>query len=172
MKKRTAAGTVVYAAILGALSLIFLYLGNLLPTGRWGIAALAGLMPAGAIISAGMTSGVICWLGVSILGFFLVPDKLVVMLFALLFGLYPIVKNLIEGMRKLVPEYILKILFFNLSFTVIFLAMKTAVLDSLPVALSVVWLLYLVGNGVFLLYDYGFSKLIALYMSRIYRPSR
>lgn len=172
MKKRTAAGTVVYAAILGALALIFLYLGNLLPTGRWGIAALAGLMPAGAIISAGMTSGVICWLGVSILGFFLVPDKLVVMLFALLFGLYPIVKNLIEGMRKLVPEYILKILFFNLSFTVIFLAMKTAVLDSLPVALSVAWLLYLVGNGVFLLYDYGFSKLIALYMSRIYRPSR
>lgn len=171
MRSRFNAKPVVYAAILGALSLICLYAGVLLPTGRWGIVALAGLMPAAAVISAGMLSGLICWLGVSVLAFLMIPDKLIALLFAVLFGLYPIVKCVIERLRKRGVEYLLKLIFFNLSFSVVFLAMKTAMLDSLPVALSVVWVLYLAGNVVFLVYDYGFTKLISLYMARIYKKS-
>ncbi len=172
MKKRSLAKTVVYAAVLGALALVILSMGTLFPGGRWGIAAAAGLPVAGAVISAGMTSGVLCWLGVSVLGFFLLPDKLLVLLFALLFGLYPLVKNRIERLRRRVLEYACKVLFFNLTFTVVFSLMRAAVLADLPLSLHTVWLLYLVGNGIFLIYDYGFSKLIALYMARIYKPSR
>ena len=47
--------------------------------------------------------------------------------------------------------------------------MSAAVLDSLPKQLSVTWLLYLVGNVVVLLYDFGFSKLIGFYIARIGR---
>ena len=171
MKRRFSAKTVVYAAVLGALALVCLYFGTMVPTGRWGLAALAGLMPAGAVISAGLASGVICWLGVTVLAFFIVPDKLMVLLFGVLFGLYPVVKCKIEGLRHMALEYLLKLMFFNLSFTAVFLTMKVAVLDSLPVELAVVWLLYLVGNVVFLIYDYGFTKLISLYLSRVYRKS-
>lgn len=171
MNKRFSAKRVVYAAVFGALALVFLYAAALAPTGRWGIVAVAGLMPAAAVISAGMASGVICWLGVTLLAFFLIPDKLVVLLFGVLFGLYPIVKCAIERLRRLAAEYLLKLVFFNLSFTAVFLTMRVAVLDSLPVALGVVWLLYAVGNVVFLVYDYGFTKLISIYMSRVYRKS-
>ena len=172
MKSRRQTKAVVHAAVLGALSLVFLYMGTLVPSGRWGIAALAGLMPAGAIISGGMLSGVLCWLGTAILAALLVPDKLVVLLYGALFGLYPIVKNLVERLRKLPLEYILKLAFFNLAFTAVFFTMKAAVLESLPVALNVVWLMYLAGNAVFLVYDYGFSKLIGLYFARVYKASR
>lgn len=171
MKRHFSAKTVVYAAVLGALALICLYFGTLFPTGRWGLVALAGLLPAGAVISAGMASGLICWLGVTVLAFFIIPDKLMVLLFGVLFGLYPVVKCKIEGLRRVALEYLLKLVFFNLSFTVVFLAMKAAVLDSLPVEPSVTWVLYLVGNVVFLIYDYGFTKLISLYLSRVYRKS-
>ena len=164
--------SVANAAVFGALALVFLYLGNMVPTGRWGVAALAGLMPAGAIISGGLFSGVLCWLGVTGLGLLLVPDKLVVLLFGLLFGLYAVVKSLVERQRKRPAEYFWKLVFFNLAFTAVFLLMKAAVLASLPAALGVVWILYGVGNVVFLVYDYGFSKLIALYVARIYKASR
>ena len=67
-------------------------------------------------------------------------------------------------------EYLLKLAFFNAAFTLIYLTMAGAVLDSLPQALGgSVWILYGVANLVFLLYDYGFSKLIAVYIARIHR---
>lgn len=172
MKKRNKAAGVVYPAIFGALALVLLYVGTVVPTGNWGVVAVAGLMPAAVIISVGLTAGALCWAGVTLLAFLLLPDKLVVLLFGALFGLYPIVKNLVERLRRLPLEYILKLIFFNLSFTVIYRIMKAAVLASLPSQLSTLWLLYLVGNVVFLVYDYGFSKLIGLYIVRVYRPSR
>ncbi len=171
MKHSFSAKTVVYAAVPGALALVCLYFANMAPTGRWGLTALAGLMPAAAVISAGMSSGVLCWLGVTVLAFFVIPDKLVVLLFGVLFGLYPVVKCKIESLRCVALEYLLKLVFFNVSFTAVFCTMKAAVLDSLPVELAVVWLLYLAGNVVFLVYDYGFTKLISLYLSRVYRKS-
>jgi hypothetical protein len=169
-KRRTSG--VVYAAIFGALALMFLYLGSVLPTGNWGLAAVAGLMPAAVIISAGLTAGALCWAGVSILAFLMIPDKFMALLFGLLFGLYAIVKNLVERLRVLPLEYVLKLLFFNASFTAVYHIMKAAVLSSLPEQLSVVWVLYLAGNVVFLVYDYGLSKLIGFYMTRVYKPTR
>lgn len=172
MSSRMKARKVVYPAIFGALALVLLYIGMIAPSGSWGIVAVAGLLPCAVVISVGVAAGFLCWAGVTILAFLLLPDKFIALLFGVLFGLYPMVKCLVERLRKLPLEYALKILFFNLSFSVVYFIMKAAVLESLPGQLHTVWLLYLVGNVVFLLYDYGFSKLIALYMARIHRYSR
>lgn len=163
---------VAYPAILGALSLILVYIGSVAPSGNWGIVAVAGLFPAAAVISVSLKAGALCWAGVSILAFILIPGKFCALMYAVLFGLYPIAKALIERIRRKPLEYLLKLVFFNITFTVLYLAMKAAVLDSLPAALSVVWVLYLVGNVVFLVYDFGFSKLISLYIARIDRVVR
>ena len=169
MKKQTAAAKIAYPAVLGAVSLTFIYLGALMPSGKWGMVALAGLFPAAAVISVGMKAGFLCWAGTSILAFILLPVKFCALLYAVLFGLYPMLKSLIEGCRKTGLGYILKLTFFNLAFTLVFVAMKGAVLGSLPTALDSVWMMYLVGNIVFLAYDFGFSKLIAIYIARIAR---
>lgn len=169
--RRSGAGRVAYPAVFGALALAALYLGSMLPTGSWGIAALAGLMPAAVVVSAGLAAGFLCWAGASALGFLLLPDKFMALLFGVLFGLYPMVKSLVERLRRLPLEYILKLAFFNLSLTAICLVMKEAALESLP-ALPELWMLYLVGSAVFLVYDYGFGKVIGLYIARIYKPSR
>lgn len=160
---------VVFPAIFGALALAVLYLGTALPTGTWGLAAAAGLFPLAVVLSVGVAAGLLCWAGVTVLAFLLLPDKFMALLFGALFGVYPIVKGLIERLRRLPLEYVLKLAFFNTALTAVYFAMKAALLDSLPAALGVVWALYLAGNVVFLLYDYGVSKLIALYMNRIQR---
>lgn len=169
MKGKRVATKVAYPAILGALSLILVYIGAIAPSGSWGIVAVAGLFPAAAVISVSWKAGALCWAGVSVLAFFLVPDKFCALLYAVLFGLYPIVKALIERIQRRLPEYLLKLVFFNAAFTVLYLTMKAALLASLPSALSVAWVLYLAGNVVFLIYDFGFSKLISLYIVRIHR---
>ena len=163
---------VAYPAILGAVSLILVYVGSIAPSGSWGIVAVAGLFPAAAVISVSLSAGTICWVGVSVLAFLMVPGKFCALMYAALFGLYPIIKSLIERIRCRGPEYLLKLVFFNVAFTVLYLTMKTAVLQSLPTVLSVVWVLYVVGNIVFLIYDFGFSKLISLYIARIDRAVR
>lgn len=159
-----------YPAVLSALALVLVYAGSVAPTGNWGFMAMAGLLPAAAVVSVGLKAGFLCWAAVSILAFLLVPDKFCVLLFGALFGLYPMVKSLIEQMRKKPIEYLLKLAFFNAAFTVICLAMTTAVMSSLPSVLgSSLWVLYLVANVVFLVYDYGFSRLIAVYINRVQR---
>ena len=170
MRRRGAAGKVAYPAILSALALILVYLGSIVPTGSWGIVAAAGLLPAAAVISVSLTAGFICWAAAAVLAFLLVPDKLCALLFGVLFGLYPMVKALVERLRKKSLEYALKLAFFNAAFTAIRLTMAAAVTASLPRALgSSVWVLYGLANVVFLLYDYGFSKLNALYIARVQR---
>ena len=170
MRKGSAASRVAYPAILSALALVLVYLGSISPTGNWGIVAAAGLLPAAAVVSVGLKAGFLCWAAAAILAFLLVPDKLCALLFGVLFGLYPMVKSLIEQLRKKPVEYVLKLVFFNAAFTMVYLTMAAAVAASLPKALgSSVWMLYLAANVVFLLYDYGFSKLIAVYIARVQR---
>ena len=61
MRRKSAAAKVAYPAVLGALALALVYLGAAAPTGSWGIVAMAGLLPAAAVISVGLKAGVLCW---------------------------------------------------------------------------------------------------------------
>lgn len=170
MRRKSAAFRVAYPAILGALAVLLVYLASIVPTGRWGIVALAGLMSAAAVVELGLKAGLLCWAGASLLSFLLAPDKLCALLFAVLFGPYPVVKPLAERTGKKPLEYLLKLAFFNAAFTAVYLTMSAAVLDSLPRALgSSVWVLYLAANAVFLAYDYGFGRLVAAYIARVRR---
>lgn len=173
MRRKNAAVKVAYPAILGALAVILVYAASVVPTGQWGVVALAGLLPAAAVISVGIKAGLLCWVGASILAFLLVPDKFCVLLFGALFGLYPMVKSLAEKPQKRLLEYAVKLVFFNAAFTGLYLTMMGALVASLPAPLGdSLWALYPAANIVFVLYDYGFSKLIAVYISRVQRAVR
>ena len=71
MRRNTSASKVAYPAVLGALSLVLVYIGSIAPTGNWGIIAVAGLLPSAAVISVGLQAGFLCWACVSILAFLL-----------------------------------------------------------------------------------------------------
>ena len=173
MRRKNTAAKVAYPAILGALAVILVYLASSAPPGRWGGVALAGRRPGAAGSSGGRTAGFLCWAGASILSLLLVPDKFCALLFAALFGLYPMVKSLAEKPRKRFLEYAVKLLFFNGAFTGLYLTMMEALAASLPAALGdSLWALYPAANVVFVLYDYGFSQLIAVYISRVQRAVR
>ncbi len=170
MKRKSKAVQVAYPAILSALAVVLVYLASVAPTGQWGLVALGGLLPAAAVISVGLKAGLLCWAGASILSLLLAPSKFYALLFAALFGLYPMVKSAAEKPRKRILEYVVKLAFFNAVFTALYLTMMGAMLAGLPPVLGdSLWALYPAANIVFVLYDYGFSKLIAVYISRVQR---
>jgi len=160
---------IAVSAVFTALSLAFLYLSNLLPVGWLGFIAVAGLLPAGAIISGGIGAGLFCFIGTAVLAFLLLPGKESAVFYVILFGHYPVIKYYIERLRKQLLEWVLKLLLCNALFTVLWFAFRTLFLPSLPESLQFPLPFYLAGNAAFVVYDIGFTKLIAFYYSRFER---
>jgi len=153
--------------ILIGLSTLTQYLGIFVPSAQLAVTALAGLFPVVAVIAAGRGSGYLCWGGSSILALILCPDKGLVLLYFAFFGLYPVVKSRLECTKNAMVEWGLKVLYFN---AVLFLCawmMRVAFFSELLIGLQSPVIVFFACNAVFLAYDIGLSRLIALYSARI-----
>ena len=166
------ASRVATGGVFAALSLLLLYGATLLPSGRIGMVAVAGLVPAAAVISGGVGAGFLCYGATALLGLLLLPDKGCALLYALFFGLFPMVKYAVERLRKLPVELMLKLAFFNLILVIFLFVFSTLLFPLLPELMRTPLPLFGIGNVVFLIYDYGFSKLITYYASRIRKAKR
>ena len=165
------------AGVLAAGSLAVLWLACMVPSGRIGLTGAAGLFPVAAVLAAGRAAGYLCWAASALLGLFLLPDKGVALLYLIFLGLYPVVKNNIEGLRRLPLEWLCKLavfnavltlFWFNAALSLFWFALRALFLPDPPVWLGErTWLLYLAGNLIFVLYDVGLSRLIALVMARM-----
>ena len=164
MNKKTRVLTL--SALLAALSLIFLYFASIWPTGRFGFVAVSSLFAAAAVCDVGVIHGFYVYLVCSALGLLFIPERSATFLYILFFGYYPAVKYLIERIRTKLLQWALKLLVFNLALTILWLILKTLVFDmggyspGTPVV-------YAGCNVIFIVFDYGYSKLIRFYTERI-----
>lgn len=166
------ASRVALGGVLAALSLLLLYLATMMPSGRIGMVAVAGLVPAAGVVSGGLATGFLSYGAAGLLGLLLLPDKGCALLYAIFFGLYPMVKSVIERLRKLPLEVLLKLAFFNIVLAVLLFGFSSLLFPLLPEVLHSTLPIFLVGNVVFLIYDYGFSKLVTYYAARIRGATR
>ena len=155
-----------FSALFAALCLVSLYIASVWPTGQLGFAAVASLFVAAAVIEAGYVYGLSVYVAGSALGLLLLPTKAAPLLFVLFFGYYPIVKKLIESLRYVVLQWFLKLLVFNVALTVIWIFLRALFFAFVDSPLSIV-VLYLGGNIIFALFDYGFSKVVYFYFERV-----
>ena len=161
------AGRVALTGVLTALSLVFLWISAVAPTGRLGLVAIAGVFPAGAVVSAGLGAGFFCYGATGLLGLILLPAKGCAVLYLIFFGLWPMVKSMLERLPSRVMEWAGKLLVCNLALSVVWFGLKSLFLPFLPSALSHTWMIFGVGNLGFVIYDLGFSGLIAFYTLRV-----
>ena len=164
MKKSTRRLTV--SAMMTALSVVFLYLACVFPTGQLGFTAVASLFGIAAVVECGVVSGIFVYAGTSVLGLLLLPAKSMVYLYIIFFGLYPVLKSLIERIGKLALEWVLKLALFNASLSVLWFLLRELALPESAFSYSPI-LVYALGNPVFILYDIGLTRLIAVYIARI-----
>jgi hypothetical protein len=164
MDKRTRIITI--SAALTALTVLFLYLASVFPTGQLAIIAIASLFGVAAVIEAGMRTAVIVFVGCSLLGLLIVPDKPLLLLYILFFGHYPIIKSLFEKAKSRILEWALKLVVFNAALSVIWLFFKSLIFEAKYLGFNTI-LVYIAANFIFVLYDIGLSRLIGFYIDRI-----
>ncbi|WP_297208890.1 hypothetical protein [uncultured Flavonifractor sp.] len=172
--KRTGATAHVTAlvGILTALSLLFLYLSAVSPGAKLGLTAVAGLFPAGAVISSGLRAGFFCYGATGLLGLLLLPGKGNVILYLLFFGLWPMLKSLLEHLPGRVLEWACKLAVFYAILCLFWFGLRELLLPFLPPLLNRNWMVFAGGGVAFVIYDVGFSKLIGFYEARVDRVLR
>lgn len=167
------AGRTALVGVLSAGGLAVLWMACLTPSGRTGITAAAGLFPVAAVLLAGRAAGWLCWAVIALLGLLLLPNKAVSLMFALFLGLYPVAKSRLEQLRQRGLEWVLKLLLFNGAFLLLWYGLRGLLGLSLPEWLAGrTWLMLPAANMVFVCYDIGLSKLIALMAARLCRRGR
>lgn len=160
-----------FIALLIAITVVLLWISAIMPTARIAFIAAAGLVSAAAVVEYGIGGGAFCFAGAAILGAIFVQDKGNVIIYLIFFGYYPIVKSLIERLGKLLPEWILKIILFNLALAIVCVVYYFGFLPGIDAGYSPL-IVFLLGNIVFPIYDIGMTKLISLYINRISKHIR
>ena len=157
---------ITLSALMAALSVSFMYVGNILPTGRLGIIAVASLFVTAAVIEAGLSAGVFVYAGSGLLAALILPDKSSALLFGLFFGYYPLVKSLAERIGKIVLTWAVKLTVFNAAFAVGWFLFRKLLFDADTFTVNTL-VAFALGNLVFVVYDLGLTKLISFYIVRI-----
>lgn len=154
-----------------ALSVVCMLLTAIIPVATFCCPILASIILAIVLIEQNSRWALCVYSAVSILSLFLVPDKESVVYYIVLFGYYPILKQLTEKIQLVVFRWIVKLLIFNAAAVAAFFA--TIYIIGIPKESFVVAGLYLpwaflaAGNIIFLMYDIVLSRITAIYKLKL-----
>ena len=162
---------IAFTGIFTGISVVLLYMGTIMPTGKLTLYFLASLPVAITIIELGAGAGIAVYSTVCLLSLLISGNILGIVPFIFLFGHYPILKYYIEKGRKAAVELLLKLAVFNISGLLWYLLFKNLFMTVIPVVFTDNSILsaiaFAVMQVVFLTYDYVFSKLLFYYESKL-----
>ncbi len=155
-----------FGALMSAFSLICLYTAAVMPTGQLGFVGATAVFGAAAVVETGAAGGAAVFAVTAALGFFLLPDKSPLFIYLFIFGYYPVVKVLAERLKNPVLRWIVKLLPVNAG---IFLLLKVFTVESLDTLAGKtgIWLVFLAGSAIMILFDVGLAKLTAYYAGAV-----
>ena len=166
---------ITLCAMMAALTVAFMFIGTLFPTGRMGFMALASLFSVAVVTLYGYVPSLLVYVVSAILGFLLLPDKAPLAFYVLFFGFYPIIKSIAERFEKSAAAWLLKLVVFNASLTIMYIFTRELLMLSFldKFADNILGIaIYIIFNIVFIVYDIGLSRLIGYYMTNIYNKIR
>lgn len=165
MNNRTRVKKITLSGILLAFTVICVFLASVLPTSKLSLYAVSSLFVAVIIIEFGSGAGWAFYLASCILSAVLVP-RLEVIPFIVFFGVYGLVKLYVERLHSRVLEYLLKIVYFNICLVLGLFFLQQIILDGVKLA-APVYIVALVLEAVFLVYDYVYTLFIRFYSSQL-----
>lgn len=165
MNNRQNTRRLALSAMLAALGVVLLVIGTVVDVLSLSAAALAAVPLYIALREMGYRRATLVYIVTALLSILLFPQSEAALSYALLLGLYTLLKMPFERVHRYAALPI-KLLFFNVTFTA--LELISIFLFSIP---PLVWWLYavtyVVANIAFLLYDTVLDRLIILYEARL-----
>lgn len=161
---------ITLSAMMAALATVFMLL-SYFPYLTYAIPAIAGLFIMVIVIEVNCKWAIGSYIASAVLVFLLSEAESKFMYIGFL-GYYPILKAVLERMRKPVAEWIVKILCFNAAVCVIYAAMSgvlgISIEDFTVFGKNGVLILLVLGNIVFVLYDIAVSRVATTYIGLIH----
>ena len=155
-----------FAAIMSALGIAVMLVGGYTGILDMTAVAVGSLIIMMAVIELGGAYPYLIWLTTAALSIILLPDKFAAVLYAVFGGIYPIFKAMFERLHPIV-SWVLKFSFFNTSLTALIVITKYLFSAPDPIGFKVT--VYLVCNGVFLLFDIACTGLVTMYLIKLRR---
>lgn len=154
--------------MMASLGVVFLYLGSLLDVLDISSACVASFCVLFCLTELGIPSAVGVYAALSTLSFLVLPQKLPAFFFALIFGIMPITKMLIEKLGTrigVVLCYVLKLLLFNGELFV--LALLARELLEIPESTALMIVYIVLANIIFILLDILYGLAVRIYFGKI-----
>lgn len=160
------ADSAALGGVLTALSLIFLYLASYAPSMKITMFFISGLLIAVSLIEKGIRTAWLVYVTSSILSLLVLSNIAIILPYICFFGLYPLVKYYIEKNNRNKLETIMKLLFCNLSLSVVYLIWIKLLGQKIIFPISMIYILILI-QPVFLFYDYIFTRVVFYYTDKV-----
>lgn len=159
---------ITFSAILTALTVICLCGAATLSTGRLAALALASLFVAVCVYQYGVRTAALMYIGSALLALLLVPKRMYALIYVLFAGYYPIIKLFIERLDKLWAEWLIKMLFFNVTAAALYFVFRLFFMPAVNPTLLALWaryaaLIVLGLEAAFVIYDIAMSYMIGCY---------
>lgn len=154
---------IAYGGILLSLNSILLLLVNIIPINTLFLLGLASLPIAIVIMEYGPKAGIIFYIGSVLLSFMIMANKAQWILYIFTFGIYGLIKYIIEKDRSFIQEYILKFLVANILIIFAYIILKQFV--YIPVNIFTL----LIFEIAFIVYDFVYSQFIDFYNDKLRR---
>lgn len=148
---------VAYGGILLGINIILLLLINVIPINTLFLMGLASLPISIVIMEYGPRSGVAFYIACSVLSFIVMTSKTQWVLYVFTFGIYGLIKYVVEQDRPIFIEYILKLLFANIAVILVYFILRAFV--YIPVNIITIGLFQVA----FIVYDYVYTSFIEYY---------
>ena len=154
---------IAYSGILLALNIILLMLVNIIPMNTLFLLGLASLPIAIVIMEYGPKAGILFYIGSVLLSVMIMANKAQWILYVFTFGIYGLVKYIIEKDRSFVQEYMLKLLVANILIIFVYIILKGFV--YIPINIFFI----LIFEISFIIYDFVYSQFIDFYNDKLRR---
>ncbi len=161
MKKNKRILKLVFCSLFSALGIVMLWIGGALGDLDLTIAGLASLLILIVIIELNGKYALLVYIVTSSLSLMLFSLYPITMIYTLFVGVYPILKFLFEKIGKYI-SLIPKLIFMNLMLTALIFILKILYGIEEDVML---WIVYILANIAFLIFDFTLSKIKDLYIS-------
>lgn len=161
--------------VFGALAVVLMLMGGILPLATFIAPALAGLCVVPVAVEFGLKSGILVYLLVSALSGLFCPDIEAVCIYIFLLGYYPLLKVRLDRIRRRPLRVAAKLVLFNCAiaamYTLLLVVFPVPVLqaDAAGIALPMLAALLIMGNVTFFIYDAALCNVFRLYICQI-RP--
>lgn len=152
---------IAYGGILLALNIILLLLSNIIPMNTLFFMGASSLLIAIVIVEYGVKMGVAFYIASSILSFLVISNKAQWLLYIFTFGIYGLIKYLIERDRPLFIDLLLKLIFANIAIGGLYFILKGIIFIPVNIFTIVAF------QMAFLIYDYAYTLFIDYYEKKL-----